>query len=51
MAAALPKPIILDVPVVFMSGGGFTVHFHLLPDDPVMLIFNERDITGVQGNA
>ena len=40
----LEKPIILDVPVIFPAGGGYTVHFPLMPDDPVMLFFSERDI-------
>ena len=40
----LEKPIILDVPVIFPAGGGYTVHFPLIPDDPVMLFFSERDI-------
>ena len=30
----MPNPIILDVPVIFPIGGGYTVHFPLLPDDP-----------------
>ena len=41
----MPYPILLDVPVIFPSGGGYTVHFPLLPDDPVLLLFSERDIT------
>ena len=40
----MEKPIILDVPVIFPSAGGYTVHFPLLPDDPVLLLFSERDI-------
>ena len=40
----MPNPIILDVPVIFPAGGGYTVHFPLLPDDPVLLLFSERDI-------
>ena len=40
----MPNPIILDVPVIFPAGGGYTVHFPLLPDDPVLLLFAERDI-------
>ena len=40
----MPKPIILDVPVIFPAGGGYTVHFPLVKDDPVMLLFAERDI-------
>ena len=40
----MPKPIILDVPVIHPSGGGYTVHFPLVKDDPVMLLFAERDI-------
>ena len=40
----MPNPVILDVPVIFPAGGGYTVHFPLLPDDPVLLLFSERDI-------
>ena len=40
----IEKPIILDVPVIYHTGGGYTVHFPLIPDDPVMLLFSERDI-------
>ena len=40
----MPYPILLDVPVIFPSGGGYTMHFPLLPDDPVLLLFSERDI-------
>ena len=39
-----PKPILLDVPVLFPTGGGFTMHFPLVAGDPVMLLFAERDI-------
>ena len=40
----LPKPVILDVPVIHLSGGGYTVHVPLAAGDPVMLLFAERDI-------
>ena len=40
----MPKPVILDVPVIFPAGGGYTLHFPLVKDDPVMLLFAERDI-------
>lgn len=41
---SLPKPVILDVPVQFPSGGGYTLHFPLAVGDPVVLMFMERDI-------
>ena len=44
MAASLPKAVILDVPVLFMAGGGFSVLVPFVPGDAVMLLFSERDI-------
>ena len=41
---SMPKPIILDVPVLFPSGGGYTIHVPLAAGDPVMIFFSERDI-------
>ena len=42
--SSTPKPVILDVPVLFPGGGGFTLHFPLVAGDAVMLMFSERDI-------
>jgi len=39
------KAPIVDVPVVFPSGGGFTMTFPMAEGDPVMLLFSERGIT------
>lgn len=50
-------PIIGDVPVVFPSGGGFTMTFPLFPGDNVLLVFSSRCIDahwqsgGVQNQA
>ena len=41
---SLPKPVILDVPVLFFTGNGFTAHTRLVAGDPVMLLIAERDI-------
>ena len=41
---SMPKPILLDVPVLFPTGGGFTMSVPLAAGDPVMLLFAERDI-------
>jgi hypothetical protein len=37
-------PVLGDVPVVFPSGGGFTLTFPLLPGDPVLVVFASRCI-------
>ena len=36
---------IVDVPVVFPSGGGFTLLFPLKKDDSVLLVFSQRGLT------
>ena len=41
---SMPKPILLDVPVLFLTGGGFTLSVPLVAGDPVKLLFAERDI-------
>ncbi|MDE2846012.1 MAG: Gp138 family membrane-puncturing spike protein [Gemmatimonadota bacterium] len=38
------KAPIVDVPVVFPSGGGFTLTFPIAQGDPVMVLFSERGI-------
>ena len=38
------KPIILDVPVLWPTGGGYTLSLPLDAGDAVMLLFAERDI-------
>ena len=40
--AEVPK--IVDVPVIFPSGGGFILTFPLFPGDPVLLVFSARCI-------
>ena len=42
----MPRAVILDVPVMWQSAGGFTSHMPLAVGDTVMLLFNERDISG-----
>jgi len=37
-------PLLLDVPIVFPSGGGFTVTFPLAADDEVLVVFSSRCI-------
>ena len=43
---SIPKPPILDVPVVWPSGGGLTFLFPIAVGDPVLLVFSERGIAG-----
>jgi hypothetical protein len=38
-------PVLVDVPVVFPSGGGFTVTMPMKKGDGVLLIFSQRGIT------
>lgn len=37
-------PLLLDVPIVFPSGGGFSVTFPLAEDDEVLVLFSARCI-------
>ena len=37
-------PLLVDVPVVFPSGGGFCLTFPLFPGDPVLVVFSCRSI-------
>ncbi len=39
-----PLPVLSDVPVIFPSGGGFTMHFPIKSGDVVMLLFSMRGI-------
>lgn len=41
---SVPKPVILDVPVLHPAGGGFLVHVPLRTGDAVMLLFSARDM-------
>ena len=41
---SMEKPVILDVPVLFFTGNGFTAHTALTAGDAVQLLFSERDI-------
>lgn len=40
----LDRPPLVNVPVVFPAGGGFTLTFPLAEGDPVLLVFSERGI-------
>ena len=40
----MPRPVILNVPVVHPSGGGWIIHLPLQADDAVLLVFSERGI-------
>ena len=42
--SSLTRAIILDVPVLWMSGGGVIVHTPLIVGDPVMLYWSMRSI-------
>lgn len=39
-------PLLLDCPVVFPSGGGFTLTFPLEPGDEVLIVFGDRCVDG-----
>ena len=41
-----PRPLLVDVPVLWPSGGGFTFTWPLFSGDTVLLAFCERDISG-----
>lgn len=38
-------PVVIDVPVVFPSGGGFTVTMPITKGDSVLLVFSQRGLT------
>lgn len=38
-------PQIHDVPVVYPAGGGYSITFPLVEDDPVLLVFSQRGMT------
>ena len=38
------RPLLVDVPVVHPSGGGWTVHIPLAAGDPVLLVFSMRGL-------
>ena len=42
--STMQKPVILNVPVLWPATGGYFFHMPLEVGDPVMLLFNERDI-------
>ena len=42
--SSIPRPVLLDVPVIHPAGGGYLVHIPLDVGDPVLLLFSERDI-------
>ena len=39
------RAVLLDVPVLHPSGGGYVVHLPIAAGDPVMLLFSERGLT------
>lgn len=41
-----PRAVVVDVPVWFPSGGGFTITWPIKDGDPVLLVYCERDISG-----
>lgn len=38
-------PVIIDVPVIFPSGGGFTITMPITKGDSVLLVFSQRGLT------
>ena len=40
----VPRPVVADVPVVFPSGGGFSLTFPLAVGDPVLLVYSQRGL-------
>ena len=41
---SVARPVIQDVPVLHLAGGGYVVHVPLIRGDAVMLVFSERGI-------
>lgn len=39
----VPYPLLLDVPIIIMSGGGGTLTFPIAPGDQCLILFNDRD--------
>lgn len=39
------RALLLDVPVVHPSAGGYLVHLPIQPGDPVLLVFSQRGLT------
>lgn len=39
-------PLLINVPVIFPRGGGFSMTFPVQPDDECLIVFNERSIDG-----
>ena len=46
--ATMPRPVLTDVPVLWPSVAGFTLVGRLAGGDAVLLVFCERDISGVK---
>ena len=40
-----PHPIVLDVPVIYPAGGGYSVTFPLAEGDAVLLLFSQRGLS------
>ena len=38
-------PVLVDVPVIFPSGGGYVLNFPLVSGDAVVLLFSQRDLS------
>jgi hypothetical protein len=43
-------PILIDVPVIFPSAGGFTITMPVKPNDSVLLVFTQRGLTNFKNN-
>ena len=42
---ALPRPVLMDLPVLHAAGGGFVLHTPLAAGDPVHILFSERSLS------
>jgi len=43
-------PIVVDVPIIFPSGGGFTVTMPVSKDDAVLILFSQRGISNFKNS-
>lgn len=51
-AVLMDYPVLLDVPVIIMGGGGFSLTFPISLGDECLILFNDRDIDNwFQGNS
>ncbi len=44
-------PLLVDVPVVFPSGGGYTLTFPIMAGDEILVVFSSRNIDGWWGTG